>query len=136
MSLEMLKSVVTTVVLALAVGQALGGAQVRGYVRLLPFERRQLRRWHRWGGIVVLVLTLVVALICMFGIGGNVSYSLRVQAHVAMGSLATLVLLVKVAISHRFRRYMRSTLALGIAAGFLILGTFVTSALWYFVQVA
>ena len=132
MSLEMLKSVMTTVVLALAVVQALGGAQVRGYVRLLPFDRRQLRRWHRWGGIAGLVLTLTVAVICMFGIGGNVSYSLRAQAHVAMGTLAILVLLLKVAITHRFRRYMRFTLALGAAAGLLILGTFVTSALWYF----
>jgi hypothetical protein len=136
MSLEMLKSVVTTVVLALALGQALGMAQVRGYVRLLPIERKRLRRWHRWGGIAVLVLTLTVAVICVFSIGGNVSYSLRAQAHVAMGALAILVLLLKVAITHRFRRYLRFTLALGAAAGLLILGTFVSSALWYFVWVA
>jgi hypothetical protein len=35
----------------------------------------------------VLVLTLMVAVICMVGIGGNVSYSLRVQAHLHMGAL-------------------------------------------------
>ena len=148
---------VTTVVLALAVVQALGMAQVRGYVRLLPIERKwpfdnpstlrrgsgqaglrtglrtRLRRWHRWGGIAVLVLTLAVAVICVFGIGGRyVSYSLRAQAHVAMGALAILALLLKVAITHRFRRYLRFALVLGAAAGLLILGTFVTSALWYF----
>ena len=137
MSLEMLKSVVTTVVLALALVQALWMAQVRGYVRLLPFKRRQLRRWHRWGGLAVLVLTLTVAVICMFGFGGRYgSYSLRVQAHVAMGALAILVLLLKVAITNRFRHYLRFTLALGTAAGLLILGTFIASALWYFVQLA
>jgi hypothetical protein len=38
MSLEMLKSVLTTVVLALALVQALGMGQVRGYVRLVPLE--------------------------------------------------------------------------------------------------
>jgi hypothetical protein len=135
MPLEMLKSLVTTLILALALVQALSMAQVRGYVRLLPFKRRQLRLSHRWGGIVVLVLTLVVALICAFGVG-YAPYSLRAKAHVAMGVLAILTLLLKVAIARRFRRYLRFTLALGATAGLLILGTFATSALWYFVQVA
>lgn len=144
MSLQMLKSVVTTVVLALSMVQALWMAQVRGYVRLLPFEkaallrhRKRLRRWHRWGGIAVLVLTLAVAVMCVFAIGGRyASYSPRVLAHLHMGALAIVVLLLKVAITNRFRRYLRFTLALGAAAGLLILGTFVASALWYFVQVA
>ena len=137
MSLEMLKSVVTTVVLALALGQALGMAQVRGWVRLLPVEKRRLRQWHRWGGIATLVLALAVAAICVFAIGGRyTSYSPRVLAHLHMGGLAILVLLLKVAITNRFRRYLRYHTALGITAGLLILGTFVASALWYFVQVA
>jgi hypothetical protein len=40
----------------------------------------------------------------------------------------------QVAITHRFRRYLRFTLALGTAAGLLILGTFCSSALWCFIQ--
>jgi hypothetical protein len=136
MSLETLKSLVTTVVLALALMQALGMAQVRGYVHLLPVEKRRLRQLHRWGGIAVLVLTLAVAVICAFSEGYGL-YSLRVKAHAVMGALAILVLLVKVAITNRFRRYLRYlrfTLVLGAAAGLLILGTFVASALWYFLQ--
>jgi hypothetical protein len=137
MSLEMFKSVVTTVVLALALGQALGMAQVRGYVRLLPVDKKRLRQWHRWGGIAVLVLTVAVAVICVLGIGGRYAYySLRVQAHAVMGTLAILVLLLKVAIAHRFRRYLRFTLVLGTAAGLLMLGTFAARALWYFIEVA
>lgn len=131
MSLDMLKSLVTTVILALAVMQALGMAQVRGYVRLLPVEKRQLRRFHRWGGIAALVLTLAVAVACMLGRGYEL-YSLRVQAHVVMGVLAMVVMSLKVAITHRFRRYLRFNSALGAATGLLILGTFVASALWYF----
>ena len=135
MSLEMLKSIVTTIVLALALAQALGMAQVRGYVPLLLIEKKRLRWLHRWGGIAVLVLTCAVAVICVFGIGeGYAPYSPRVQVHVVMGSLVILVLLLKVAITNRFRRYLHFTLALGTAAGLLILGTFVASALWYFVQ--
>jgi hypothetical protein len=137
MSLEMLKAIVTTVVLALALGQALEMAQVRGYVSLLPFEKRRLRQLHRWGGMATLVLTLAVAVICVFGIGGRyASYSPRVLAHLHMGALAIVVLLLKVVIANLFRRYLRFTLALGAAAGLLILGTFAASALWYFVQVA
>jgi hypothetical protein len=138
MSLGTLKSLVTTAILALALIQALGMLQVRGYVGLLPVKKRRLRQLHRWGGIAVLVLTGTVAVICMSGFG-YVLYSPRVKAHVVMGGLAILVLLVKVAISHRFRRYLRYlglTLVLGAAAGLFILGVFVTSALWYFLQVA
>jgi hypothetical protein len=137
MSLGMFKSVATTIVLALALGQALGMAQVRGYVRLLPFERKRLRLWHRWGGVAVLVLTVTVAVVCVLGIGGRyASYSARVLAHLHMGALAIVVLILKVAIAQRFRRYLRFALVLGAAAGLLILGTFVASALWYFVRVA
>jgi len=135
MSLEMFKSVVTTVILALALVQALWMAQVRGWVRLLPVEKRRLRQWHRWGGIATLVLALAVAAICVFG-ERYAYYSLRVQAHAVMGALAILVLLLKVVIANRFRRYLRYNTALGITAGLLVLGTFVASALWYFVQVA
>ena len=138
MSLETLKSLVTTVTLALALIQALGMLQVRGYVRLLPVKKRRLRQLHRWGGVAVLVLTGTVAVMCVSGFG-YVLYSPRVKAHVTMGALAILVLLVKVAISNRFRRYLRYlrlTLVLGAAAGLFILGVFVTSALWYFLQVA
>jgi hypothetical protein len=131
MSLEMLKSLVITIVLALAVMQTLGMAQVRGYVRLLPVEKRQLRRLHRWGGMAALVLILVVAVTCVLGEGYEL-YSLRLRLHAVMGVLAMLVMLLKVAITHRFRRYLRYNTALGAAAGLLILGTFVASALWYF----
>ena len=135
MSLEMVKSVVTSIILALALVQALGMGQVRGYVRLLPVEKRQLRQLHRWGGIAVLVLILAVAVICVFS-EGYLRYSLRVQAHAVMGVVAILVLAVKAVITNRFRRYLRYAPALGAGAGLLILGTFIASALWYFAQFA
>ncbi|MBU1746949.1 MAG: hypothetical protein KKA73_04615, partial [Chloroflexi bacterium] len=106
----------TTIALVLALIQALGMAQVRGYVRLLPLEKKRLREWHHWGGIAVLVLTLAVAVICVFG-ERYAYYSLRVQAHAVMGTLLILVLLLKMAITRLFRRYLRFTLALGAAAG-------------------
>lgn len=135
MSMEMVKSVVTSIILALALVQALGMAQVRGYVRLLPVEKKRLVQWHRLGGAATLLLALAVAAMCVFG-ERYAYYSPRVQAHAVMGVVAILVLLLKVAITHRFRRYLRFTLALGAAAGLLILGTFMASALWYLVQVA
>ncbi len=133
MSLEMVKSVMTTLVLALALAQALGMAQVRGYVRLLSVSKRQLVRWHRLGGAATLLLALAVAAMCVFG-ERYAYYSPRVLAHLAMGAAAILILTAKAIISNRFRRYLRHALALGAAAGLLILGTFITSALWYFVQ--
>jgi hypothetical protein len=118
--------------MALALFQALEMAQIRGYVRLLPFDRGVLRRLHRGGGIATLALLLVVAVVCVFG-EGYVLYNLRVCTHATLGVLSLLVLAVKVAITHRFRGYLRFNTGLGITAGVLILGTFAASALWYFV---
>ena len=49
--MEALKSIVTTMILALALMQALEMAQVRGYMHLWPIERGRLRQSYGWGGI-------------------------------------------------------------------------------------
>ncbi len=131
MSLEMIKSIVTTVAVVLALVQVLEMAQIRGYVRLFPFDKRVLRQFHRRGGITILVLVLVVAMICVVG-EGFVLYTLRVRAHAVLGVLSLLILAAKVTITHRFRHFLRFNTGLGIAGGVLILGTFAASALWYF----
>lgn len=136
MSLELVKSMLTTLVAVLALVQVLGMAQVRGYVHLVPTETRQLVLLHRWGGITALALILLVAGLCLFSVFG-LGYALsspRLQLHAAMGALAALLLFLKVLITNRFRRYLRFNPALGALAGLLIMGIFLSSALWYFVQ--
>lgn len=135
MSLLMMKSVLTTILLLVAIAQALGMAQVRGYVQFLPVERKRLRQRHRGGGIGALILALAVAAMCVFG-ERYAYYPPRVLAHVVMGTLAIVVLLLKVLITHRWRRQLRHNTALGAIAGLLILGTFAASALWVFVGAA
>lgn len=130
MSLEVLKSVLTTVLAVLALLQALEMTQVRGYVQLLPVERRTLRTYHRGGGLTALALALLVAVLCVAG-EGVAFYSPRVTAHALLGASSVAVLAVKVAITHRLRTYLRVNNALGALAAVLVLGTFAASALWY-----
>jgi hypothetical protein len=134
MSLEIFKSTVASLLLALALVGALGMMQVRGQVNILPLEKRLLRQYHKWGGIAALFLALTNAAIGVFGFGFGLVDSFRVKLHVALGVLAILLLLLKVVITRRFRQYLRYNLALGVAAGLLLLGTFVASALWYFLS--
>lgn len=131
MSLEMLKSVLTSVVVVLALLQAVEMAQIRGKVNFLPLNKRVLRMLHRGGGIAALALMLVVALLCVFG-EGYAPQTLRVWTHVVLGVLALLVLAAKVVITHRARRFLRFNNAFGYTVGVLVLGTFASSALWYF----
>lgn len=131
MSLLMGKSILTTVVLVLAIAQALIGLRLRGYLKSLPLPLLRLRSWHRWNGYATLILTVTVAAICVTNLGFNL-YSPRVTLHAALGTLAVLIMLLKVIIAWRFRIYLRHTLILGTLAGFGVLGTFVASALWYF----
>ena len=131
MSLEMIKSILTTIVLVLAIGQAVAGLRLRGYLKSLPLPIRYLRSWHRWGGDATLLLTLAVALICVTQFSYS-TFSLRVILHATLGTLAATVMLMKVVVARRLRRYLRYTLVLGMIAGFSVLGCFMASAFWYF----
>ncbi len=131
MSVLMGKSILTTVVLVLAIAQAISGPRARGALRLPPLARRRLRPWHRWGGDITLILTLAIAAICVVHAPFRV-YPLRVPLHAALGTLAAVAMLLKVIIARRFRGYLRYAWIVGAIAGFSILGCFVASALWYF----
>jgi multisubunit Na+/H+ antiporter MnhC subunit len=127
----MTKSILTTVVLLLAIAQAVVGLRLRGYLKFLPLPIRRLRGWHRWSGDVTLVLIAIVAGMCVTGLGFGL-YTPRERLHAALGALAALVMVLKVIIARRFRSRLRYQLILGAIAGFSLLGTFIASALWYF----
>lgn len=131
MTLEMVKSAIATIILLLAIAQALEMTQVLGYVRLVPVEKRTLRRMHRRGGIAALILMSVVAAICVLE-EGIYFRPLRVGIHAIAGPLAMVVLLTKIVISHRARRLLRFSKILGGLAGALILITFVASVVGYY----
>jgi hypothetical protein len=131
MSLLMVKSILATVVLGLAIAQALMGLRLRGYLKSLPLPLRRLSGWHRRNGDVTLILTVIVAIICVTSLGFSL-YSPRVRLHALLGTLAALIMFLKVIIARRFHTYLRHTLLLGTIAGFSVLGTFVASAVWYF----
>ena len=135
MSIEMVKSILATVVLVLALGQVVSMAQLRGYLKfkLIPLPTKSLRTWHRWGGDATLLLTLLVALICLT-YEAYYPYHWRIPLHVALGSLAALVMLAKLLMARRFRSYLRYGPLLGAIAGLSVLGTFLASALWYLVS--
>jgi FlaA1/EpsC-like NDP-sugar epimerase len=134
MSLLMLKSVLTTLAVVVAVGQTVSGLRMRGRLKVLPLPPGALRLWHRMGGDAVLLLTLSVAFICVTHLSYT-GYSARVPLHAALGTLAAAILIIKVVIARRFRRFLRRAGAYGAAAGLSLLGCFLASALWYFVLV-
>jgi hypothetical protein len=134
MSLLMLKSILTTVVVVVAAGQAVSGLRLRGRLKGLPVPPGALRSWHRLGGDAVLLLTASVAFICVVHLPYS-AYSVRVPLHVALGTLGAAILMVKVVIARRFRRLLKHAGAFGAAAGFSLLGCFVASAWWYFMLV-
>jgi hypothetical protein len=131
MSLEMMKSILATLALALAIAQAIAGLRLRGHLKSLALPVRYLRPWHRWGGDATLLLTVLVALLCVTHFTFS-TYALRVPLHVILGTLAIVIMLAKVIIARRFRTYLRRTLILGTIAGLSLLGAFTASALWYF----
>lgn len=131
MTVQMTKSILTTVVLAIALFQALEMAQLKGYLRVLPLDKRTLRDLHRMGGVAAMFLMLVVAGLCVLT-QRTYLYPPRVALHAVLGTAGIVVLVAKAVITNGFRKYLRINNGLGAVAGLLILGTFVLSALWYF----
>jgi hypothetical protein len=129
-SLEILKSILATVVLGLALAQATSGVRLRGHFRSLPVPARLLRPWHRVGGDAVLSLTVAVALICITGFSLT-PYGIDFPLHAWLATIAVAAMLAKLIIARRRRRLVRHNLALGLVAGLAVLGVFVASALQY-----
>jgi hypothetical protein len=134
MSIFMVKSLLATSALLLAIMQTFTGLRTRGYFRRIPLPARTFRLWHRVGGDVTLALTTLVAMLCVYYAGIAFSPP-RVPAHTALGTLAGLSMVAKVAIARKYRRRIRYSLKIGAVGGFSVLGTFILSALWYFLVV-
>jgi hypothetical protein len=133
--LPILKTVLASLAVLLALEEAWTMAEVRGFTKLLPRRPKVLVRIHRWGGVAALILVLViisVGLLAVFVFGYRL-HSPRLLAHASLGVLAALALTAKVIASNRQRRWLRHSLALGIGAGTLIAGAFLFGAVWYWV---
>ena len=127
MSLGQIKAYATGLVFIIAVLQMLEMIQVKGYVKFLPVSRKTLTSAHRAGGVIALLLSIAIALGCVFGENPG-SYAL---IHILAGAALVIVLAFKAAISLRLRRLYNLTLPLGIVAGALALFIFVTKAVPY-----
>lgn len=116
--------------LLLALFQLLTAARIYDLLHFPP-KGRFYYVVHRWAGRVALALTVPVAYHCIFLLGFG-TYDTRVYVHSLLGSclygaIVTKVLFVR---STRFPRW-----ALPVAGGILfaiILGLWLTSALWFF----
>ena len=126
-----LKSQLATVVLALAATQLLLAAWMHGKLPALDAAPRPVRRIHRLVGLAAFVITVPIALHCLFAYGVQLTGS-RVAVHSLAGcffygAFAAKVLVVR---SRRLPGW-----ALPVAGGTLIVLIVVlwyTSALWYY----
>src|SRR5437870_9977369 len=125
-----MKAWLVTAVVVLACGQLLTAAHIFGWLRL-PSEGRFYHAVHRWSGRAAILLTLPVAYHCVFLLGFR-SQSPRVLIHSLLGTALYGAVVAKVLIvrSNRFAPWV-----LPVAGGLLfsvLLGLWLTSALWFF----
>jgi len=119
-----------TAVVVLACGQVLTAARLYEVLHFPP-QGRFYPRVHRWAGPAAILLTLPVAYHCVFLLGFS-THSPRVLLHSLLGSALYGAVVAKVLIvrSSRFAPWV-----LPVAGGLLfaiLLGLWLTSALWFF----
>ena len=125
-----MKAWLVTAAAALACGQVLTAARIYEVLRFPP-KGRFHRIAHRWSGRAAILLTLPVAYHCIFLLGFD-TRSPRVLIHSLLGSALYGAVVAKVLIvrSSRFAPWV-----LPVAGGLLfsiLLGLWLTSALWFF----
>ena len=125
-----MKAWLATAAVVLACGQLLTAARIYEVLRFPP-KGRLYHRVHRWSGRAAILLTLPVAYHCVFLLGSG-AHSPRVLIHSLLGSALYGAVVVKVLIvrSSGFSQWM-----LPAAGGLLfsiLLGLWLTSALWFF----
>lgn len=125
-----MKAWLVSLALLLACGQLLTAARIYELLRFPP-KGRLYHTVHRWSGRAAILVTLPVAYHCVFLLGFDTS-SARVLIHSLLGSAFYGAVVAKVLIvrSTRFASWV-----LPVAGGLLfaiILGLWLTSALWFF----
>jgi hypothetical protein len=125
-----MKAWLTTAVLLLSLGQLLTASRIYEVLRFPP-KGRFYHVVHRWSGRAAILLTLPVAYHCIFLLGFETNDT-RIYIHSLLGSCLYGALVAKVLIvrSNGFRGW-----ALPLAGGVLfciLLGLWLTSALWFF----
>lgn len=128
-TLQMKVWLVTTAAV-LACGQLLTAARIYDLLRLTP-DRRIYQIVHRWSGRAAILLTLPVAYHCVFMLGFE-THTARVLIHSLLGSALYGAFVAKILIvrSNRFKGWV-----LPVAGSLLfsiLLGLWLTSALWFF----
>ena len=119
-----------TAAAVLACGQLLTAARIYDLLRLTP-DRRIYQSVHRWSGRAAILLTLPVAYHCVFMLGFE-THTARVLIHSLLGSALYGAFVAKILIvrSNRFKGWV-----LPVVGGLLfsiLLGLWLTSALWFF----
>ena len=125
-----MKAWLATGAVVLACGQLLTAARIYELLRFPP-KGRLYQHVHRWSGRAAILLTLPVAYHCIFLFGFD-AHSSRVLIHSLLGSALYGAVVVKVLIvrSSGFAQWV-----LPVAGGLLfsiLLGLWLTSALWFF----
>ena len=125
-----MKAWLVTAAVVLACGQLLTAAHIYELLRFPP-QGRFYRIVHRWSGRMAILLTLPVAYHCVFLLGFG-THGARVLIHSLLGSTLYGAVVAKVLIvrSTRFAPWV-----LPVAGGLLfsiLLGLWLTSALWFF----
>lgn len=127
------KSVLATVLLVLALAQLGFISTARGWVG--NFGGRTLRRallMHRIGGYIGLAVILFIAFNCFFiikYIGNPYKYT-----HITLGVLTVAILMSKVTVARACQGLKRLLPRFGVALLIAVVGTWLTSALWYLVN--
>jgi len=126
-----LKSQLATVVLALAATQLLLAAWMYGKLPALDAAPRPVRRIHRLVGLAAFVITVPIALHCLFAYGVQLTGS-RVAVHSLAGCFFYGAFAAKVLVVRSRRLPGWALPAAGGTLIVLIVVLWYTSALWYY----
>lgn len=129
------KSILATVLLGLAVLQALAIGVARGRIGNFSASiRGQAVKLHHFQGYAGLIIILIVAYNCVYVLGLPKTGTVRVITHSLLGVTVLLLIMGKIMIARVFTRYYARLPLLGALLLAAVTALWITSAGWYFLN--
>lgn len=113
MSIELLKSILSTIMIAIALGQMFIMFELFGR-DVVRYDAARLKRIHRINGIVFIVLYFFIAYFCLgYIISKKEELSPRISFHAVIALSVILLLFLKISFIRFYRQFPAKILTLG-----------------------
>ncbi len=132
MSIELLKSILSVLMIAIALVQMFIMFELFGR-NTVRYDAASLKRMHRINGVIFILLYFVIAYFCLgYIVSTKEELTPRISFHAVFALSVIILLFLKISFIRFYRQFYEKVLTIGPLVALLTLGMVATSGGYYF----